>query len=56
MDGAFPEIDTAFSSISEEDNENARAYLFCGQRIDDTVIRCLRAPGHDADHSPQWPT
>jgi hypothetical protein len=56
MDGVFPEVDTAFSSISAEDDQNARVYLFCGQRINGDQMRCLLSPGHHDTHSPQWST
>ena len=53
IDCVFTEIYTAFSSISPEDSQDSRRYLFCGRRIGGNQ-RCLQLPDHEGDHSPTW--
>jgi hypothetical protein len=49
-----PKVDVASTTVSDEERQNERQFVFCGAWIDGTERRCLRPSGHDDDYCPEW--
>jgi hypothetical protein len=49
-----PAIDVSSTTVSDEEQQNDRQFVFCGAWIDGTQQRCLRPSNHDGVHCAEW--